>query len=314
MIDYKKTLASGIAAITLALATTACAQQSVPTPVADTMVSAETVEMAASGPAMWKLSDEDTTIYLFGTVHALPEGIDWYTGPVRTAFEASDTLVTEIPMGAEDEAAMQQLALTRGMLPAGTTLRALLDEDQRATYDGALTGMGLPVASFDAFEPWMAGLTMTLLPLMQAGYDPEQGVDKLLIGKAGDTKTFDALETAEFQIGIFDGMSQEKQIDFLVSMAGQTGEAVDMVDRMVAEWMDGDPDGLAEVMNEGLDEDPGLAEALLYNRNANWAVWIDERMDAPGTVFIAVGAGHLAGERSVQDLLAQRGLTVSRVE
>ncbi len=314
MTSIFRTVATGTAAFSLAFAGSACAQQQLPTPVGNTMVAAEEVEMDQSGPAIWKLSDEDTTIYLFGTVHALPEGIDWYTGPVRTAFEASDTLVTEIPMGAEDEAAMQQLAMTRGMLPAGTTLRALLDEDQRATYDGALTGMGVPVAAFDQFEPWMAGLTMTLLPLMQAGYDPEQGVDKLLIGKAGDTKTFDALETAEFQIGIFDGMSREQQIEFLVSMASQTGEAVGMVDRMVAEWMDGDPDGLAEVMNEGLDEDPGLAEALLYNRNANWAVWIDERMDTPGTVFIAVGAGHLAGERSVQDLLAQRGLTVSRVE
>jgi uncharacterized protein YbaP (TraB family) len=67
------------------------------------------------------------------------------------------------------------------------------------------------------------------------------------------------------------------------------------------------------VMNEGMT-DPAVAEALLYNRNANWAEWIDTRMDTPGTVFIAVGAGHLAGARSVQDYLGAKGITVTRVK
>ena len=66
-------------------------------------------------------------------------------------------------------------------------------------------------------------------------------------------------------------------------------------------------------MNLGLD-DQRLAEALLYNRNEKWAGWVDDRMDRPGTVFIAVGAGHLAGERSVQDFLGERGFTVTRVQ
>ena len=86
-----------------------------------------------------------------------------------------------------------------------------------------------------------------------------------------------------------------------------------MLDRMVAEWVKGDADALAAVMNEGMT-DPAVAEALLYSRNANWAEWIDTRLDTPGTVFIAVGAGHLAGPKNVQDLLAQKGITTSRVK
>ena len=61
-------------------------------------------------------------------------------------------------------------------------------------------------------------------------------------------------------------------------------------------------------------DDPKVAEALLYNRNANWANWIKTRLDQPGTVFIAVGAGHLAGAKSVQDLLTQKGIKVTRVK
>jgi hypothetical protein len=122
-----------------------------------------------------------------------------------------------------------------------------------------------------------------------------------------------ALETAEFQLGIFDGMPQDAQIAFLMEAAGSMDETKPMLDRMVAEWAEGDPEALAAVMNEGM-EDPAVADALLYSRNRNWAEWIDTRLDKPGTVFIAVGAGHLAGAKSVQDYLAQKGIKVSRVK
>lgn len=311
MQTFIKTFAAACSS-SLVLAGSAAAQQQKPTPVLAEQVSAADVEMA--GPALWRVADEDTTIFLFGTVHALPSGLKWYTGPVREAFEASEMLVTEIPMQPQDEARMQMVALTAGMLPEGTALRSLLDQDQRETFDAAMTRVGMPVIAFDRFEPWMAGLTLTLLPLMQQGYSPDQGVEKQLIALAGPDMQFGALETIEFQIGIFDSMSQEDQIEFLITSAEQVDDTKSVVDAMVAEWIEGDPDGLADVMNEGLESDPGLADALLYSRNANWAEWIDQRLDQPGSIFIAVGAGHLAGEKSVQDLLDQRGIVATRVQ
>nr|WP_137678470.1 TraB/GumN family protein [Parerythrobacter lutipelagi] len=311
MQTFIKTFAAACSA-SLVLAGSAAAQQQKPTPVLTEQVSAADVEMA--GPALWKVADEDTTIFLFGTVHALPSGLEWYTGPVREAFEASEMLVTEIPMQPQDEAKMQIVALTAGMLPEGTALRSLLDQDQRETFDAAMTRVGMPVTGFDRFEPWMAGLTLTLLPLMQQGYSPDQGVEKQLIALAGPDMQFGALETIEFQIGIFDSMPQEDQIEFLITSAEQVDDTKSVVDAMVAEWIEGDPDGLADVMNEGLESDPGLADALLYSRNANWAEWIDQRLDQPGSIFIAVGAGHLAGEKSVQDLLDRRGIVATRVQ
>ncbi len=279
---------------------------------AATMETATTTAAAAKGPAMWKVADADTTIYLFGTVHVLPKELEWYDATIATALEGSDILVTEIPMDAQSEAAMQQLTMTKGMLPSGTTLRSLLTPEQAAQYTAVLTKLGAPAEAFDPVKPWLAGLTFSLLPLMQQGYDPNSGVEKVLLGKVGD-KPKGALETAEFQIGIFDGMTQDAQVAFMMEAANGMDKAKPMLDRMVAEWAEGDPDQLAEVMNEGMD-DPKVAEALLYNRNANWAEWIDTRLDQPGTVFIAVGAGHLAGAKSVQDFLAQKGIKVSRVK
>lgn len=268
--------------------------------------------MTGKGPALWKVADEDTTIYLFGTVHVLPQGIEWYDETIDQALTGSDMIVTEIPMDAASEAAMGQLAQTVGSLPEGTTLRSLLTPEQTTTYEAALASLGAPPAAFDQFKPWLTGLTLSLIPLMQQGYDPSAGVEKVLLSKAGD-KPQGALETAEFQLGIFDSMPQDAQITFMMEAAEGMAEVAPMLDRMVSEWAQGDPDQLAAVMNEGMT-DPAVAEALLYSRNANWAEWIDTRLDTPGTVFIAVGAGHLAGARSVQDYLAAKGITTQRVK
>lgn len=272
----------------------------------------EALPSGPEGPALWKVSDEDTTIYLFGTVHALPKEVVWYDAEIAEALTSADTIVTEIKMDSSSEAAMNQLAMQRGMYTDGTTLRSLLDEDQTAAYEAALGGLEIPPGAFDQFEPWMAGLTLTMLPLLQQGYDINSGVDKVILSKSGDTPK-DALETADFQIGIFDNLPQDAQIEFLMSAVEGADEAKETLDRMVAEWIEGDADGLAEIMNEDMD-DEALARALLWDRNANWAEWIDARMETPGTVFIAVGAGHLAGKYSVQDYLAERDIEVTRVQ
>ncbi len=316
MKSFSRTVTAALAPITLFAGTTACAQtQTLPSPVPDTKVPASELEITddtGSGPALWSVSDEDTTIYLFGTVHALPKELEWYDGVISKALTSSDTIVTEIDMGPNTEAAIQQLVVSKALLPAGTTLRSLLSEEQTTVYEASLAKLGAPAAAFDQVEPWFAGITLATLPLIQQGYSPDAGVENVLLEKAGDKKT-EALETIEFQFGIFDGLPQASQIEFLMEAAEGVDEVKPFLDKMVAEWVAGDADGLAELMNEGLS-DPELAEQLLYARNRNWADWIESRMETPGTLFIAVGAGHLAGEKSVQDYLEERGIISARIQ
>jgi len=274
-------------------------------------VSEETATESGS-PALWKVADEDTTIYLFGTVHALPEDVEWSTPMLENALAESDSIVTEIKMGPEIGQEMQTLVMTMGVLPKGTTLRSLLSEGQKASFEEAMGKLSVPPAAFDQFEPWYAGMMMSMLPLLQQGYSPDAGVEKVLLTKAGE-KDQQALETIEFQISVFDELPQESQIGFLIDAANGIDEIKPMLDKMVAEWVEGDADALAKLMNEGLT-DPAVAVSLLYMRNRNWADWIDTRLDIPGTVFIAVGAGHLAGDKSVQDYLAEREIETIRVQ
>lgn len=278
-------------------------------------VSVQAAATAATGPAMWKVADEDTTIYLFGTVHILPKEVEWLDVTITDALAKSDIIVTELPMDPQSEAGMAPLVQKLGMLPKGTKLRSLLTKEQTATYEEAFTKLGLPpqvAEQFDTFKPWFAGLNLSMLPLLMSGYTPDSGVEKVLLAKAGN-KPQGALETAEFQFGVFDNLPQEAQIAFLMEAATGVEEGKTVLDRMVAAWVKGDAEQLAAIMNEGMD-DPALMDALLHSRNANWADWIAERMEQPGTVFIAVGAGHLAGEKSVQDMLAAKGIASTRVK
>ena len=152
-----------------------------------------------------------------------------------------------------------------------------------------------------------------MLPLLQQGYSPDAGVENVLHEARSETLARGALETIEEQLAIFDSLPVETQIRFLMETAEGVDDIKAMLDLMVAEWADGEADELARLINESMT-DPLLAERLLYARNANWARWIEERLDAPGTVFVAVGAGHLAGDQSVQDKLAELGIETARVQ
>jgi uncharacterized protein YbaP (TraB family) len=265
---------------------------------------------AVPGPALWQVSDKDTTIYLFGTVHALPKDKDWFDSRIERAFDASGELVTEVDIS--DLAGSTQALQAQGMLPEGQSLRDMMMPMDREEYEMALVSLGIPVEALDRYEPWLAAMTLSLLPLLRAGYDTQSGVEMSLGQKAGADKKRGALETIDQQIELFDGMPTEAQLSFLDQTVGQIPKASNSLDAMVAEWIDGDAAELARLMNAELT-DPVLKDRLLIQRNAHWADWIKRRLDSPGTVFIAVGAGHLAGKGSVQDQLRQRHVKVKRI-
>ncbi|MEL7685936.1 TraB/GumN family protein [Citromicrobium bathyomarinum] len=308
-----KFLASACAAFAIAATTVGCAPaQTMSTPVASTQAPASSVGI--EGPALWRVADEDTTIYVFGTVHALPDDVNWYSGTVKNALDSSDTLVTEIDMTPAAKAETAALFQRTATLPAGTTLRSLLTEEQRTDYEALLTEFGMPVNALDTVEPWGAALALSQIAFARAGIDGENGTEKVLEEKIGDRLGRDALETAAFQLEIFDGLPQDAQIDYLMETVTEIDTVVPMLNQIIAEWAEGDVDDLGALLNEALEADPVLADRMLYSRNKTWAGWIDERLDSPGTIFMAVGAGHLAGNRSVQDYLAERGISMTRVQ
>jgi uncharacterized protein YbaP (TraB family) len=309
-----KSLLAATATCALAWATPVAAQNA-PTEAPAAVTALDPVKAAPAvkdvDPALWVIKDEDTTIYLFGSIHVLKPGLGWFDDGVKTAFDSSDQLVLELVdlPAAETQALFGKLAMDQ----QGKTLRSKMNDADRAVYDAAMGKLGIPSPALDPFEPWAAGITMSLMAMQKAGFDPNSGVEKQLTAAAKvSNKPIAGLETAEFQLGIFDTLPEADQIAFLVETAKMIDDTNSMMDKMVNMWGSADTESLAQLLNEGMTSRT-LYDALLTKRNANWAKWISAQMKKPGVTFMAVGAGHLAGPTSVQALLPAYGLTATRV-
>lgn len=295
-----------VAALTTAAAPVA-AQAPAPSPAA----MSEAV-LPNTDPALWVVKDADTTIYLFGTFHALDGKTDWFNDEVKAAFDRSDKVYLEIVK--PDPAAMQQLVPKYALATDGKALTARLSEKGKADFAASLASFGMPASALDPFKPFFAAMTLSALGAQKLGKTGEQGAEAIITAAAAKaSKPVDQLETAEFQLSLFDALPEAEQIRMLEYTAATMKDMPALFDRMTRLWNDGDAEGFANLMNELQTQSPLLHELLLLKRNATWAKWIGDRLKQPGTVFVAVGAGHLAGKDSVQDYLAKQGITTSRV-
>jgi len=267
-----------------------------------------------ANPALFVVRDADTTIYLFGTFHLL-DGRPWFNDEVRTAFDASDELVMEAVLP-EDPAALQPLILRYAVDPDGRTLSSRLSAEQNAALTRALAEAGAPPATFDRFEPWFVSMTLAVIGAQRLGISTEAGPETLLTSAAQARRIpIGELEGFEFQLRLLDSMPEALQLEQLSETLEKNDEIATMLAPMLAAWSSGDVDRLAALMNEDMetDQDRALYQLIFTNRNAAWAGWIQERLARPGTVFVAVGAGHLAGSGSVQEALRTHGITATRV-
>ena len=204
--------------------------------------------------------------------------------------------------------------LASAMLPPRQSLRALLAAKQRTKFDTVMARFGLPPAAFDRFEPWYGAIALVGLELQKTGYSGTNGIEETLSAAArAKGKPRIGLETAAQQLAMFHGLPLAVQKKYLGEVLDDLPKVGEELDEMVREWSAGHAEKLAELVNSDQD-DPHMVATLITNRNKAWAGWIGQRLDRPGTVFVAVGAGHLAGKDSVQTFLSRRGVTVTRVQ
>jgi uncharacterized protein YbaP (TraB family) len=276
---------------------------------------APAVEPKAASPAMWKVADADTTIYLFGTIHLLPKETKWRSPAFDQAAAGSDTLVVETVIDETNPVAtigeLFKLAVTNGLPP----LAERVPPDKKAALATAIAKSGLPPQAFDRLETWAAAFLLLGVQFKDLGLDPGSGVESTLKKQFQDSgKAIGQLETNAEQLGFFDRLSEDAQRNFLASVLEDPASMKTQFRGMFDAWSRGDVKGIADSFNADLGDAPELRDALLSRRNANWARWVRGRLDRPGTVLVAVGAGHLAGDQSVVTLLEKQGVKVTRVQ
>ena len=266
------------------------------------------------GPALWVVKDADSTLYLFGTVHVLRPTTGWASDRVNAAFDSADEIWFEIS-DPDNQAAIMPLVQQYGVSP-DKPLSSLLTAEEIADLDAAARTVGMTAAQLDPMRPWLAGLTLSVAPLVKAGYDPQSGVELALKARAEAAgKPIKAFETIDKQVRILATMEEPIQLEFIRQTLEDFDDAVKMLDDMVDAWSRGDVAELDRVVVEDMQQEaPGVYKAILVDRNADWANQIETLLNGSGATFIAVGAAHLAGEDSVQAMLARRGVTVERLD
>jgi uncharacterized protein len=264
-------------------------------------------------PALFVVRDEDTTIYLFGTFHLL-DGRTWFNDEVKTAFDASRELVLEARLP-EDPSSLQSLILQYAMDPQGRTISSRLTPAQNTALNQRLGAVGVPNGALERFEPWFVAMTLTALSAQQLGMSPDNGPETILTRAAqARSMPIGELEGMEHQVRLFDTMPEPLQVTTLVQTIDEVGEIGSKLGPMLEAWSTGDVEQLATLTEQVEDDNDRAVRRIMFtDRNSAWATWIQQRLAQPGAVFIAVGAGHLAGDDSVQALLRARGIQSSRV-
>ena len=304
-------LMKGLAATALTLSAANAQPQPQPQPSARTAPAPAPVVRLAR-PALWRLRDRDTTIYLFGTIHALPENLRWHTRPLDRALASADEIVMEVSpadLNAGAIQAMQTIGLAQNLPPIIERVPA----DRRARLAELIRQSGLPAPIFDRLKTWAAAIALISAGFQRIGLAADRGIETSLASAAGD-RPATGLETAREQLGFLDSLSEESQRALLASATDDDSQGREEFDAMLDAWSRGDVAGIARTFNTDETMTPELRRVLLTQRNARWAGWIEQRLARPGTAFIAVGAGHLAGPDSVIADLEARGLRVERVQ
>jgi uncharacterized protein YbaP (TraB family) len=266
-------------------------------------------------PPFYVVRDADSTMYLFGTVHIRPSGADWGNARVRAALAETQEIWTELEMSPAMDARAQTLAMQLGMAPPGRPLSSWLTPEENQSLNATLTRMGFPAGALEQFQPWLAGLTLSLVPVIRAGYDPNSGVDRA-VDAFGDAngKTMRAFETVEEQLGFFADMSPEAQREMLREAIAQEPEAAAIMGHLTQAWERGDIETLnALVIDDARLNYPEMYDVIFVQRNNAWMRTLVSEMNGSGVDFVAVGAGHLLGEHGLVAQMRDRGYTVEAV-
>jgi uncharacterized protein YbaP (TraB family) len=267
-------------------------------------------------PAMWLLADEDTKIYLFGTIHILPPGFKWRSAALDKVAREADTLVVET---ADDGAPDGEEALFRSlMLDTPAPLLKRVPKGKRPALKAAVARSGMPLKALSMVPTWAVAMMLDMSGMLGSWgvSDPEEapGVEDGLEAQfKAAKKPILLVETPEAALGALTGLPEADQVAMLLdSIEGSASETPGGGDGEDMLWATGRPEEAYPIVMK--DFPPALYDGLVRKRNAAWTLWLEERLKTPGTALFAVGAAHLAGPDSVQKMLAARGLEAKRVD
>jgi uncharacterized protein len=266
-------------------------------------------------PLLWKLSDADSSVYLLGSFHMLKAQDYPLDTSVEAAYADAEVIVFELPPEAMRDPGVQGKFLQAAKFSDGRTLREVLPDDIEQKL-AAFMGGEAAVASSDALQPWYLALNMSVMMVVQAGFDPTLGLDMHFMQRAqADGRSTRGLETIDDQLAALAGAPMDEQIYSLGEALKPAAEMRAKFDTLYEAWRAGDTRTVeAEMVREMTEQTPVSARLLADERNLKWLPQVQTMLATDQNHLVIVGALHLLGDSGVVALLQKQGITVDRVQ
>jgi uncharacterized protein YbaP (TraB family) len=262
----------------------------------------------------WKATGKTGVVYLVGSVHLLSKDFYPLNPALDAAYKDSTLLAEEVDLGEMMKSDAQMTLLSKGMLPAGQTLDTVLTPATKALLDKHLGDFGPMGEVAKRFKPWMAALTIESLSWVNAGFDPNLGLDKHFYDRAvADGKTVQGFETVAFQIGLFDDMPMDQQDRLLASMLKDIDTEQANMAKIIEAWRDGDAPTVERLVLADLKSEPAVYKRMLVDRNRAWMPKIEQLLARNGRSLVVVGAAHLVGPDGLLAQLKAKGYTLEQL-
>jgi len=263
---------------------------------------------------LWQISGNglQRPSYLFGTIHLICSGDAVLSDSLKNAIQSSDAVYFEVDM----DNLFEMLGVVRKMkMRDDTTLADLLDKEDYARVKKYFENKGtlLPFSILETYKPLLAASM-----LMETGTEcsaPEAMEEVIMKEAKSYSKNVKGLETMSYQMSIFDTIPYKMQAMQLVKYVddadkGQTDNKE--YDKLMQAYKDQDLSKLEELTKSTDMGISNFTDILLYNRNHNWVEKLKTILPDK-SIVIAVGAGHLPGEKGVINLLRKAGYTVKPI-
>jgi hypothetical protein len=282
-----------------------------------TLIAASTLLLAPCALAkssLWKAASDKGTLYIQGSVHLL-KADDYPLAPaIEKAYADSQALVLEVDMESMLAPKTQQMLMSKAMLAGNKTLKDTLSPEVYGELAALLDGSGLPPAAMQQFKPWFVSLTVVMAKLQAMGFDPNLGLDHYFHGKAtAEGKEVIGLETAEFQIDLFDSLAKGNQDDYIMHMVQEMEMVETQLGAIMAAWETGNAEELGNLMLASFSKYPNLHKRFVVERNKAWAKKLAKLVDREKTHMVVVGAAHLPGKSGLLNLLEKQGFKLEQL-
>ncbi|VGO15260.1 hypothetical protein PDESU_03842 [Pontiella desulfatans] len=270
--------------------------------------------VAQAKSCLWKATSKNGTLYVQGSSHVLKAENYPLAPAIEAAYSNSTALVLEVDMAEMMSPKTQQLIMGKAMLAPPANLQSVLKPVTYQSLESACTEIGLPIAAIQQFKPWFATMTLTLVKMQQMGLAAEHGLDKHFYEKAkADHKKIIGLESIDYQISLFDSLSDANPDDFVNRALEDLKMVEEEIEKLLAAWETGDMATLDELLNSGFKDYPDIYNRFITARNKIWIDRLAKLSMDDETYMVVVGAGHLPSPTGLLELLRKKGFSLEQL-